>query len=551
MSDQPRTRKTFTDPRLLMPRRTFLAAGTALAAQALMPVQSKASQSPPPLAGRDPNTLVVLVDATVENLDPATNLEWAYGLQPIYDTLVKLDGAKTLSTVPSLARSLTPNDDASVWTAHLRSGVVFHDGTPCDAEAVKSAIVRLVEHPAGLNATWQLQNPREQVRAVDASTLEISFGSPRPYFNLEAAGQYGYGFASPTAAETHSKGPGDLGSQYLQSNPVGTGPYRLETLEPGQSATFVKNPDYWGGWDGNHFDRIITKTLPVSSTRRQLLEAGEADLVFPLEPEDLLELDRDPRYTVTDVKTFTTQFVSFATDGRLADPRARQAICHAFDHRTYVKDVLLDTGDMPKSVFPSALTVADDTSELLEFDLERAKALFAEAGIEEGTELTYSHYSGFGDTEGQLLQAWLAEIGIKLRLEEKSFSAFIDDFFGDAPADQRADLFYFSWWPNWDHPYSLAWTLFSGDSTSADGNSGRYSNKEANALIDGMYQAQFDDDLTAKFNRLRRILTAEDPAWLPIVEERTRYAMRTDIRGVVVNPIYVSTLDMVNMFRAT
>ena len=80
-------------------RRSFLSSAAALALAPLLPRAAMAG-SVVLAAGRDPNTLIVLVDATVGNLDPATNLEWAYGLRPVYETLTVLDGTNTLQAAP-------------------------------------------------------------------------------------------------------------------------------------------------------------------------------------------------------------------------------------------------------------------------------------------------------------------------------------------------------------------------------------------------------------------------------------------------------------------
>lgn len=534
-----------------MSRRSFLTGTSAVAILSISASHKAVAQAvaPPSLGSRDPKTLVVLVDATVANLDPATNIEWAYGLRPVYETLTTLDDMETLKVKSALATSWSSNADHTAWTFKLAEGVSFHDGTPCDAAAVKKAIARLVTHPAGLSGTWQIKEPETQIVVVDPLTIRFDLAEPRPFFDLQVSSQYGFWIVSPTAAETHSTGPDDLGSQYLQSHPVGTGPFVLEGFEPGQSATFTRSPSYRQGWEHPHFDHVITKTIPLSATRRQLLEAGEADIALTLEPEDLVTLKADPRFHLSDTPTFTVQYVAFATDGKLADARVRQAICHAFDHDAYIRDVVLGTADKPTSVFPSRLVGMDGKSRLLPFDVEKAKSLLEAAGIEPGTELTMAHYTGFGDVEGQLLQAWLAEIGINLKLQEMSFSAYMDQLFGDGAAAERPDLFYFSWWPNVNHPYSFAWGLFSGEASTADGNTGRYANAEATALINELKNKVIDEGLSAKLQRLADILTNEDPAWLPIQQERTQFVSRNDIEGIVNNPIYVSTLDMYRLSR--
>ncbi|WP_170410199.1 ABC transporter substrate-binding protein [Ruegeria atlantica] len=543
---------TRNSPQFQLPRRSFLAGTCSMAAMAFAPtgrVWADTAATAPDIGARDPNTLVVLVDATVENLDPATNIEWAYGLRPIYETLTILDGSDTLSVKPALAEAWEANEDNTSWTFTLVDGVTFHDGTPFNAEAVKKAVTRMVLHPAGLAGTWQLDDPETQIVVVDDRTVRFDLGEPRPFFDRQVSSQYGFWMASPTAAEANSKGDDDMGSEFLQSNPVGTGPYKLESLNPGQDATFVANPDYRGGWEHPHFNRVITKTMPVSATRRQLLETGEADMTLAMEPEDMMALRDDPRFNMIDAPTFTVQYVAFATDGKLADPKARQAISHAFDHDAYIEQVALGTADKPTSVFPAQMQGLDGKDRLLPFDLDRARALLEEAGIAEGTELTMAYYAGFGDIEGQLLQAWLAEIGIDLKLQELSFSAYLDVFFGEGEADERPDLFYFSWWPNVDHPYSFAWGLFSGDAATYDGNAGRYANDEATALIDELRNQVMTEDMAAKFRRLADILTTEDPAWLPILQERAQFVSRNDIKGVENNPIYVATLDMYNLSR--
>lgn len=542
-----------TDAQFTLRRRSLLAGGSAAAlTSAIWPkaVWAQSDTLAVDLGGRDPKTLVVLVDATVGNLDPATNVEWAYGLRPVYETLTVLDGTDTLKAAPSLATLWESNADGSSWTFTLAAGAIFHDGTVCDAEAVKKAVTRLVTLPSGQINTWQIPDPATQIVVLDALTIRFDLGVARPFFDLQVSSQYGFWIASPTAAETHATGPDDMGSEFLQSNPVGTGPYKLEAMEPGQTATFAKNDDWRGGWGEPHFERIITRTLPLSATRRQLLESGEADITLTLEPEDIVALKADPRFVLSDTPTFVVEFVSFAADGILADPRARQAICHAFDHDAYIKDVTLGTADKPTSVFPSLMQGMDTKSRLLPFNPDKARALLAEAGIADGTELTMAYYEGFGDIEGQILQAWLADIGITLNLQEMSFPAFLDAFFGDGKAAERPDMFYFSWWPNVNHPYSFAWTLFSGNAASADGNSGRYKNTEATGLIDSLNNQLLDPANVAKFLRLADILTTEDPAWLPIQQSRTAFVTRSDIVGLVNNPIYVSTLDVYALSRS-
>jgi peptide/nickel transport system substrate-binding protein len=512
------------------------------------PFRTASAQS---LGGRDTTTLVVAVDAPVDNLDPATNVEWAYGLQPVYDTLLRLADNSTTEVSASLALEAVANDDSSIWTIKLRPGVKFHDGSACHATAVRDAIVRTILLPIGSGYVWNIEDPKAQISVVDATTLQFDMGGPRPLFNLELCSQYNYWIASPTAAAAHSEGEEDLGNAWLRANPVGTGPFVFESLDPGVEYSVKKNPDYWGGHAKGSFDRIITKTIPFAGTRRQLLERGEIDIMFPTPAEHMEALSKDDRFVVTDEPTMTMRYVALGQYGPLADPRARQALNHAFDNVSYVRDVQLNTHTLPTSTFPSLLETADTSVGIPEFDLAKASELFEAAGVVKGTELTYAYYTEFGNLVGELLQAWLGQIGIKLILQEKSFSGFIDEYFSDAPAEERPNMYFFSWWPNVSHPNDFAQTLFhSGSAGSLGGNAGFYANDEVDALIDGMFQVPLSDpELAIQSRRLQQILTNEDPAWIPVMEERTHMTYRKDIGGLEVSPLQVATLDMKKLRR--
>jgi peptide/nickel transport system substrate-binding protein len=249
----------------------------------------------------------------------------------------------------------------------------------------------------------------------DELILRFSFPDGRPFFNVEAAGQYGFSIPSPTAAEEHSTGPDDQGHEWLQANPVGTGPYTVTRNDPGQEIIFEQFPQYWGGWSGDHFERVITRTIPESNTRRRLLEQGEADIIWPGTADDTVQLGEDPRFTVTDAPTLVMEFIALGAYGPLEDPRARQAMNHAFDREGYLSGVMRDTLDAPHGMFPDLLATADTSVQMPAYDLDKAKQLLDAAGVAEGTELTYTYFTGFGDDVGELLQASLAEIGIQLQ----------------------------------------------------------------------------------------------------------------------------------------
>lgn len=541
---------------LRLTRRRFLAgagmgaAGLAVAGCTGSTSHTTQRAAPPPLGSRDPRTLVVAVDADVEDLDPATNIDWAFGLAPVYNTLVKLAGRDVSKTIPGLATRFEPSAGSSVWTCGLRPGVMFQDGTKCDGNAVKAAITRTINLPQGIGYLWGIHDPGKQIVVADPATLRFDLGHPRPFFNLEVASQYGFYIDNAAAAMQHSTGPKDLGNAWLRSHPVGTGPYTVQSLRVGQQTVFAKFPGYWGGWSAAHFEKVIALTIPDPSTRRQLLQSGSADIVWPGTPTDIAALEQDPRFTVDRSPTFTVEYIALGMYGPLADPRARQAMNYAFDTAGYIKGVERDTVTPTHGDFPDLLATADRSLKNVSYDLNKAKQLFNAAGVKPGTVLTYEYYTGFGSEAGLALQASLSQIGLRLKLIEKSYSGFINDYFSSAPPSQRANMYFFSWWPNYNHPWSWAQPLFTKSGWGyAGGNAGLYYNAEVDRLVTSMENELIDSSLEAKSRRVQQILASEDPPWIPIAQEPVNITYRNDIGGVGFNPLYVLTLDLYPMYR--
>jgi len=520
------------------------------AAVTLPGLWSLARAQVPIASGRDPETLVVATEAAVDNLDPATNIDWAMGLVPVYETLTVLKGTSTTEVGPSLASSWTKNADASRWTFEIAAGATFHDGTVCDAAAVKAAILRTLTLGSGNGYVWGIADGETQIIVEDASHITFDLGAPRAFFDVQVSGQYGFWIASAAAAEANSTGPDDQGSAWLQRNPVGTGPYRLVSLEPGQQAVYEADPGYRGGWKPGQFKKIVIRAVPVESSRLQMLDSGEADVIFPLPPEETIALRDAGRFKVSDSETLTMNFIALGCYGPLADPRARQAMNHAFDAVSYRDQIQLGLKAPAHGCFPVGLSGANPDQGVPGFDLAKAQELFAAAGVAPGTELTYLYYEGIGKQAGELLQALLGSVGITLSLVEKSYSAFAGDYFGDAPPDQRYNMYAFSWWPNFNHPTEYARPLFhSASAGSMGGNAGFYRNDEVDRILDETQDAAIDAALLEKMKRLQEIVAVEDPAWIPIFQDRTAMPYRTDIAGMDLNPAYALTLPFYGMTR--
>ncbi|HEU5225209.1 MAG TPA: ABC transporter substrate-binding protein, partial [Actinomycetota bacterium] len=286
--------------------------------------------------GRDPGTLVVAVDAIDGDFDPASSylVNQAVIWLGIYEGLLRLKGESASEVEPLLADSWEPNEDASSWTFHLHPGVTFSDGTPFDADAVKANYVRTITGDFGTGYILGafIPKPDKQIVALDPLTVRFDLAYPYPRFDVVLAAEYGTGLVSPAVFTEHSTGPDDQGHEFLQGNAIGTGPYMLKSFEAGNQAVLVRNPTYWRGWDGSHFDTVILRSIPEAATRRQLIESGEVDIAYAGTAEDTAAIRDNPNLVAGAFKNLELVYIILGEYGPLASPEARQAMNYLFPY---------------------------------------------------------------------------------------------------------------------------------------------------------------------------------------------------------------------------
>ena len=517
---------------------------------------SGASGSSGPPLDRDPNTLVVAVDAFNADFDPASAylLSEALIWRGIYESLIRLKGDSASEVEPLLADSWEPNKDASSWTFHLHPGVTFSDGTPLDAEAVKANYVRTITIELGTQFILGsfLPKPEKQIVVEDPQTIRFDLAYPYPHFDVVMAAQYGTGLVSPKVFEEHSTGQTDQGHEYLLSHAVGTGPYVLDTLEPGNQVVLTRNEDYWRGWDGPHFDTIIIRSIPEASTRRQLLESGDVDIAYAGTAEDTAAVRSDGRFVVGDFKNLDMTYIILGAYGPLASPEARQAMNYLFPYDDFLGTIMKGTLERAHGPFPDLLFTHDPDVFLYDTDVEKAQQLLDQAGVQPGTELTYEYYTGFGKEAGLVMQQQLEQVGLKLRLVEKEFSAMNADLTTDRPVSERANMYYWGWWPDYNDPSDYSWVIFNSDadpSACPCYNSGYYHNAQVDKIIyDGFSQTD-DAKLTDEMYEAQDLMTRVDPPIIPVGQQLDDTYFRKDIQGQVFNPLYILTWDYYALSR--
>jgi peptide/nickel transport system substrate-binding protein len=502
---------------------------------------------------RDPETLIVAMDAFTADFDPASYFLLS-AIVPdfgIYDSLMRMKGNSAIETKPWLAQRITTNADKSVWTFALRPGVKYSDGTPFDGNTLKAAYTRTITAKLGAGSTLStyITDAAKQIVVKDPGTVIMDLGISVPRFDLLLASQYGMGIVNPNVQQQGK----DLGHTFLQSHSAGTGAYMVQSVSPNSQIVLTRNPNYWGGWTGSHFKKIIILQVPEDSSRREGMQSGDFDIAFPSTPQDTAALKSTPGIFVGNQKVLGMDYVILGQYGPLASPLARQAINLLFPTDQYVSAVMKGTIDAPNSVLPDLMVYAAPGTYKPAVDVAKAKSLLQQAGVKPGTQLTYEFYTGQGDSAGLLLQSQLSLVGLDVKIVEKAYPAFVADISTPKPVAERPDMAYWFWWPEYNSPSDFCFPILSQDGTPKQNlfNGGYYLNATVNNAINkGFSDAGNSKLLTQLWAEAQTVMGQQDPPWIPLGQIIDTSYLRTDVKGYVANPVYVQSYDFHALSRA-
>jgi peptide/nickel transport system substrate-binding protein len=501
-------------------------------------------------------TLIVGLDASPSDLDPQSQYDYrsTIVIRNIYEGLVGLVGSATDEFEGLVAESWEANEDQSVWTFKLRPGLTFHDGSPCDSAAVKASYERLLAMGRGaVNVVSRFVSDPGQMETPDPETIVFNLGAPQPLFLSAMAATYGVQIVNTKVVMEHEE-EGDFGNAWLQLNAegTGTGGWKLVSFEPGQEATLERNEDYWRGWEGNHFERIIIRVVEEAATMRQLVEAGDVDIMdrYSVDYEWIDELQQHPALQVNLGDSTEISFLIMTVGGALESPEARQAMCYAYPYQEMIEGLQLGYARRANSpVAPEVLGYPEDAF-FFETDLAKAKELLTAAGVPEGTELIAATTTNSDTAYLEIFQANLAEIGITLTIEQLDQATYVGMIYGDAPVEERPNFMGQSWWPDYNDAWNGVYPLVSCDSWGSKGaNSGFYCNEEVQTLLEESQNASTLEEYEEIIGRMLTIISRDDPPAIYYSQPKWPTVLQANIEGFFFNPINIGTYDFWKLSR--
>lgn len=361
------------------------------------------------------DVLRVAMVADITTLDPqkANDIYSANVMKQIYNNLVKIN--KEMEIVGDLAESWE-NPDSTTWIFNLKKGVKFHNGEEFTASDVKFTIERLLD-PETMSPGTYLLEAVSKVNVIDKYTIELKTKEPFAPL-LSNLARYEISMLNEKAVKAKGK-------DYAKF-PIGTGPFIFEEHHYGDKVILSKFDGYFEGPAG--VDKIIYRSIPEDATRVVELESGGLDIMYNLPPQEFNRLSNNDSIKIIEVLGQATLYMGFNTQIKPFDnKKVRQALNYAVNKEAVIEAVFFGMGSPSYGpISPSIWGFDKSLPRAYPYNPEKAKKLLAEAGYPDGFEcIIWTDPRTERKSISELVQAFLAQVGVKANIEIMEWSSFL------------------------------------------------------------------------------------------------------------------------------
>ena len=433
----------------------------------------------------------------------------------VFEGLVKPtpDGDLT----PAVAENYTVSEDRLTYTFTLREGVKFHNGDTVTAEDVVYSINRCAAATETGIVQVEAFSVIQNIAAVDERTVTITIAEPSNEF-----------LSYLTVAVL----PSDYDKQ--DTAPIGTGPFKFVSRAAQDSMVLEKFDEYWG--TPANLDKVTLKIIENADSLMMSLQSGAIDLCSHLTSTQVAQLGDDFNVAEGTMNLVQAMYLNNA-EKPFDDVRVRQALCYAVDKQAII-DIAFDGYGSPigSSMYPAFGKYFDDSlTNYYTKDVDKAKALLADAGYPNGFEMTItvpSNYKPHMDTAEVLVQQ-LVEIGVKATIQPIEWESWVSDVYVGRQFQSTV--------VGVDASTMTARALLERFTSTYGKNFINYNSADYDALFQQVLSSSDDAEQTALYKQMEANLT-ENAANVYIQDLADLVAVRKGLEGVTFYPIYVLDL---------
>ena len=419
--------------------------------------------------------------------------------------------------IPAVAEKYEISDDQLTYTFTIRDGIKFHNGDPVTAEDVGESLARCKNGGDGIFEVEAFSNI-QHMETADSRSISITLGEPDSEF-----------LSYLTAAVLPA------GYDGQDTAPVGTGPFKFVSRAAQDNIVLERFDDYWG--EKAYLDKVTYKIIENADSILMSLQSGAVDLFAHLTSTQVAQLGDEFNIEEGTMNLVQAMYLNNAV-APFDDVRVRQALCYAID-RQQILDLAFDGyGSLiGSSMYPAFGKYFDDSlTNYYTYDVEKAKALLADAGYPDGFSMTItvpSNYQPHLDT-AQVIVEQLKQVGITAEILPVTWESWLNDTYVGRKFQATV--------VGVDASTMTARALLERFTSTAGNNFINYNNAEYDALFQAAIAAADDAAQTAAYKQAEANLT-ENAANVYIQDLADLVAIRKGLTGVRFYPIYVLDLS--------
>ncbi|HOX38504.1 MAG TPA: peptide ABC transporter substrate-binding protein [Candidatus Brocadiia bacterium] len=443
---------------------------------------------------------------------------------------------RTLEPEPGIAERWEVSEDGRQYTFFLRRSL-WSDGRSCTAHDFRYGWLRVLSPETGseyINLLYYIRNAKAYaknecraedvgLKVIDDHTFRVELEKPVPFFlSLAAFATY---FPEPSwAIEKHGR------NWVRPENIVCNGPYVLKKWALNDHLLFEKNPLYWDAANVS-LKKILALSVESSNTGLNLYETGQCDLLLDLPPE-LIHVLRDRR-DYTSIPSLSCTYYRFnVTKPPLNDARVRLALSLAIDRKSIAQRVLM-AGEVPARSFVPPGMPGYASAPCFEEDVERARALLAEAGFPGGNgfpklTLVYNTSMTHKAVAEAVQQMWKERLNVSIGLENVEWKTLLHRM-----TKLEYEICRAAWIGDYVDPTTFLEIMRTGDGNNRTG----WSNAEYDALLDVIAMEANPERRNEIMHQAEQLLIARESPIAPIYFGVNQLMHRGKVNGLWPNAL--------------
>lgn len=494
------------------------------------------------------DTLIYCSEASPESFNPqiaSSGPTFVASSQVLYNRLINFDPVNNTPT-PSLATEWKISPDGKTYTFTLRQGVKFNSNKnfkptrDFNADDVLFSVLRQKDpnhpyhkvsqgnyeyfHDVGLDTLIK------EVKKLDDYHVQFVLSEPNAAFLAD----WGMDFASLLSAEYADAMLKKGTPEYVDTWPIGTGPYVLQQYKVDSLIRYAANPNYWDGEVPTK--HLIFSITPNVQTRLAKLQTNECQIIPAPAPVQFDEINNNKDLTLHKVDALNVGYLAFNTEKKpLDNVLVRQALNYATDKKAIVNAVFLGSATVAKSPLPPNMLGFDKDLQDYGYDPQKAKALLKQAGLEKGFEITLwsmpvqRPYNPNSKRIAEMLQSDWEKVGVKAKIVSYEWGEYLAGM-----RKGEHDTALFGWMSDNGDPDNFAEVLLGCNSIKTGSNAARWCDKTYDGLVQRARLTSVPAERAKLYGQAQEIFYQQAP-WIALANGKTFYATRSNVSGYSVS----------------